>query len=44
MSEPILGLVALGLVFVGLLTGYPMAFTFIFIALLFGFVLSLIHI
>lgn len=38
MSEPILGLVALGLVFVGLLTGYPMAFTFIFIALLFGFV------
>lgn len=38
MSEPILGLVALGLVFVGLLTGYPMAFTFIFIALLFGYI------
>jgi tripartite ATP-independent transporter DctM subunit len=38
MSEPVLGLVALGLLFAGILTGYPMAFTFIFIALVFGFV------
>lgn len=38
MSEPILGLYALGLVFVGLLTGYPMAFTFIFISLVFGYI------
>ena len=38
MSEPMLGLVALGLLFVGILTGYPMAFTFIFIGLVFGFV------
>lgn len=37
MSEPILGLVALGLAFVGILTGYPMAFTFIFISLVFGY-------
>ncbi|MDN2567083.1 TRAP transporter large permease subunit [Aquibium sp. A9E412] len=36
MSEPVLGLISLGLVFVGILTGYPMAFTFIFIALVFG--------
>ncbi len=38
MSEEVLGLVSLGLVFVGILTGYPMAFTFIFIALVFGWV------
>lgn len=36
MSEPVLGLLSLGLVFVGILTGYPMAFTFIFISLVFG--------
>ncbi|CTQ34637.1 TRAP transporter large permease [Jannaschia rubra] len=36
MSDAVLGLVALGLAFVGILTGYPMAFTFIFIALVFG--------
>lgn len=37
MSEPILGLVSLGLLFVGILAGYPMAFTFIFIGLVFGY-------
>lgn len=36
MSEPVLGLISLGLVFIGILTGYPMAFTFIFISLVFG--------
>lgn len=36
MSEPVLGLISLGLIFVGILTGYPMAFTFIFISLVFG--------
>ncbi|MEX2520545.1 MAG: TRAP transporter large permease subunit [Paracoccaceae bacterium] len=36
MSDAVLGLVSLGLVFVGILTGYPMAFTFIFISLVFG--------
>ncbi|MEX0730103.1 MAG: TRAP transporter large permease subunit [Aquisalimonadaceae bacterium] len=38
MGEEILGLVALGAVFIGILTGYPMAFTFIFISIVFGFV------
>lgn len=38
MSDPILGLVALGMLFVGLVTGFPMAFTFIFIALVFGYI------
>lgn len=37
MSLEVLGLVALALVFVGLLTGYPMAFIFIFISLVFGY-------
>lgn len=37
MSEPILGLISLGLLFVGILAGYPMAFTFIFIGLVFGY-------
>lgn len=37
MSEPILGLVSLALLFVGILAGYPMAFTFIFIGLVFGY-------
>ncbi len=36
MSEPVLGLVSLGVLFAGILTGYPMAFTFIFISLVFG--------
>ncbi|WP_018700891.1 TRAP transporter large permease [Amorphus coralli] len=36
MTDATLGLVSLGLIFVGLLTGYPMAFTFIFISLVFG--------
>jgi tripartite ATP-independent transporter DctM subunit len=38
MSEPVLGLISLGLLFVGILTGYPMAFTFIFISLVFGYI------
>ncbi|WP_440997864.1 TRAP transporter large permease [Arhodomonas sp. SL1] len=38
MSEPILGLVSLAVLFIGILTGYPMAFTFIFIGLVFGFI------
>ena len=38
MSDAVLGLVSLGLVFVGILAGYPMAFTFIFIALAFGWI------
>lgn len=38
ISEPILGLISLGVLFIGILTGYPMAFTFIFIGLIFGFV------
>lgn len=37
ISLEVLGLVALALVFVGILTGYPMAFIFIFIALVFGY-------
>lgn len=37
MTDATLGLISLGLIFVGLLTGYPMAFTFIFISLLFGY-------
>lgn len=37
MSEPVLGLISLGLLFVGILAGYPMAFTFIFIGLVFGY-------
>ncbi|WP_299358556.1 TRAP transporter large permease subunit [uncultured Paracoccus sp.] len=36
MSEPVLGLIALAFAFIGILTGYPMAFTFIFISLVFG--------
>ncbi|WP_099865570.1 TRAP transporter large permease [Pararhizobium haloflavum] len=38
MSEPVLGLVSLAAIFVGILTGYPMAFTFIFISLVFGWI------
>ena len=38
ISEPVLGLISLGVLFIGILTGYPMAFTFIFIGLTFGFV------
>jgi tripartite ATP-independent transporter DctM subunit len=36
MTDAVLGLISLGLIFVGILTGYPMAFTFIFISLVFG--------
>ncbi|MGX1097118.1 TRAP transporter large permease [Amorphus sp. MBR-141] len=36
MTDAGLGLISLGLIFVGILTGYPMAFTFIFISLVFG--------
>jgi tripartite ATP-independent transporter DctM subunit len=38
MSNPTLGFLSLGLVIVGVLTGYPMAFSFIFIALVFGYI------
>lgn len=38
MSNPDLGFAALGIVFVALLTGFPMAFVFIFVALVFGYV------
>ena len=38
MSNPVLGLVSLLVAVVGVLTGFPMAFVFIFVALLFGFV------
>lgn len=37
MSDPVLGLVSLLVAVVGVLTGFPMAFVFIFVALLFGF-------
>ena len=37
MSNPVLGLVSLLVAVVGVLTGFPMAFVFIFVALLFGF-------
>ena len=36
MSDPTIGFVALGMIFVGVLTGYPMAFTLLFIALVAG--------
>ncbi len=36
MSDPSLGIVALGLLFAAILTGYPMAFIFIFVSLVFG--------
>lgn len=38
MSNPVLGLVSLGIAVVGVLTGFPMAFVFMFVALLFGFI------
>lgn len=38
MSDPTLGFVALGLVFVGVLSGYPMAFFFMFVAIVFGYI------
>ncbi|MFA5521822.1 MAG: TRAP transporter large permease subunit [Castellaniella sp.] len=38
MSDPILGLVSLLVVVGAILTGFPMAFVFIFVALLFGYV------
>jgi tripartite ATP-independent transporter DctM subunit len=37
VSDPTLGFVALGVVFVGVLSGFPMAFAFLFIALAFGY-------
>ncbi|MBZ8132699.1 TRAP transporter large permease subunit [Afifella sp. IM 167] len=37
MSDPVLGLVSLAAIFAGILTGYPMAFTFIFVSLVFGY-------
>ncbi|MEO8081372.1 MAG: TRAP transporter large permease subunit [Caldimonas sp.] len=38
MSNPVLGLVSLVIAVFGVLTGFPMAFVFIFVALLFGFI------
>jgi len=38
MSDAVLGLFSLVVLFLGILTGYPMAFTFIFIGLVFGFI------
>ncbi|NYT37377.1 TRAP transporter large permease subunit [Allopusillimonas soli] len=37
MTDPMLGLISLLVAVVGVLTGFPMAFVFIFVALLFGF-------
>lgn len=37
MSDPILGLVSLLVAVVGILTGFPMAFVFVFIGLMFGY-------
>ncbi|MFV0283855.1 MAG: TRAP transporter large permease subunit [Castellaniella sp.] len=37
MSNPVLGLLSLLVAVVGVLTGFPMAFVFVFVALLFGF-------
>lgn len=36
MSNPVLGLISLVVAILGVLTGFPMAFVFIFVALLFG--------
>jgi len=38
MSNPLLGLISLAVAVLGVLTGFPMAFVFIFVALLFGFI------
>jgi tripartite ATP-independent transporter DctM subunit len=38
MSNPVLGLVSLLIAVFGVLTGYPMAFMFVFVALLFGYI------
>lgn len=38
MSNPELGFAALGIVFVALLTGFPMAFVFLFVAIVFGYI------
>ena len=38
MSEPILGLVLLGLLFVVILGGFPISFTLIFLAMVFGYI------
>jgi tripartite ATP-independent transporter DctM subunit len=38
MSNPVLGLVSLVVAVLGVLTGFPMAFMFIFVALLFGYI------
>jgi len=37
MDDATLGFISLALVFAGIFTGYPMAFTFLFIALVFGY-------
>lgn len=38
MSNPVLGLISLGVAVIGVLTGYPMAFVFVFVALVFGYI------
>lgn len=38
MSNPVLGLISLVIAVAGVLTGFPMAFMFIFVALLFGYI------
>ncbi len=38
MSNEILGLLALGAMFIGIFAGFPIAFTLIFLALIFGFI------
>lgn len=38
MSNAVLGLISLGVAVIGVLTGYPMAFVFIFVALVFGLI------
>ena len=38
MSNAVLGLISLFVAVFGVLTGFPMAFIFIFVALVFGFI------
>ena len=38
MWNPVLGLISLGVAVIGVLTGYPMAFVFVFVALVFGYI------
>ena len=38
ITNPVLGLISLGVAVIGVLSGYPMAFVFIFVALVFGLI------